>query len=73
MATPFFDLVHREDKWVLVERETKKDILEKPTKEDALEKSVDYVKRHKGELVIHKMDGKIEDSRSYGNDPKGRG
>jgi hypothetical protein len=73
MTTPFFDLVHRVDKWVLVERETKKDILEKPTKEEALEKSVDYVKRHNGELVIHTMDGKIEDRRSYGNDPKGRG
>lgn len=54
--------------------ETKLEGHEKPLsssrlKETAKEKSIREAKKRKVEHVIHKMDGTIQDSDSYGNDP----
>lgn len=39
------------------------------TKKEALKQGVDQAKREKVELVIHRKDGVIQDSDSYGKDP----
>lgn len=39
------------------------------TKNDALKQGRDQAKREKVELVIHRKDGVIQDSDSYGKDP----
>jgi len=54
--------------------ETKVEGQEKPlarsrTKETAKSKSIREAKKRQVEHVIHKRDGKIQDSDSYGNDP----
>jgi uncharacterized protein YdaT len=41
-----------------------------PTQKAAIEKAVDQAKREKTEVVIHRKDGTIRDSDSYGNDPR---
>lgn len=40
-----------------------------PTKRDALEQARDQGRREQVEVVIHRKDGRIQDSDSYGNDP----
>lgn len=39
------------------------------TKQDALDQGRDQARRDQVELVIHRRDGRIQDSDSYGNDP----
>jgi hypothetical protein len=39
------------------------------TKAEALEEARDQARRERVEMVIHKKDGTIQDSDSYGNDP----
>jgi hypothetical protein len=39
------------------------------TKNEALEHGRDQARREQVELVIHRKDGRIQDSDSYGNDP----
>jgi hypothetical protein len=39
------------------------------TKNEALEQGRDQARREQVELVIHRKDGTIQDSDSYGNDP----
>jgi uncharacterized protein YdaT len=39
------------------------------TQKEAIERAVDQAKRDKVEVVIHRRDGTIRDSDSYGNDP----
>jgi hypothetical protein len=39
------------------------------TQKQAIDKAVGQAKREHVEVVIHKRDGKIRDSDSYGNDP----
>lgn len=39
------------------------------TKNEALERGREQARREKVELVIHRKDGTIQDSDSYGNDP----
>lgn len=40
-----------------------------PTQREAIEKAVPQAKREHVEVVIHRRDGTIRDSDSYGNDP----
>lgn len=40
-----------------------------PTKNDALEQAREQARREKVEVVIHRKDGTIQDSDSYGKDP----
>lgn len=39
------------------------------TKQDALNQGREQARRDRVELVIHRRDGRIHDSDSYGNDP----
>ena len=39
------------------------------TQKSAIERAKDQAKRDKTEVVIHRKDGRIRDSDSYGNDP----
>ena len=39
------------------------------TQKEALEQAREQAKREKAEVVIHRPDGRIRDSDSYGNDP----
>lgn len=39
------------------------------TKEKALTRATEVAKKAKSELVIHKKDGKIQNSNSFGGDP----
>ena len=39
------------------------------TQQSAIERAKDQAKRDKTEVVIHRKDGRIRDSDSYGNDP----
>jgi len=39
------------------------------TQSDAIDRGRDLAKRSRGELRIHRPDGTIRDSDSYGNDP----
>jgi len=41
------------------------------TQKEAIDRAVIKAKRDRVEVVIHGKDGKIRDSDSYGNDPKG--
>lgn len=40
-----------------------------PTQHEAIEKAKGQAKREHVEVVIHRRDGRIRDSDSYGNDP----
>lgn len=39
------------------------------TQRDAIERAKEQAEREKTEVVIHRKDGRIRDSDSYGNDP----
>lgn len=39
------------------------------TQRDAIERAKEQAKRENTEVVIHRKDGRIRDSDSYGNDP----
>jgi uncharacterized protein YdaT len=62
-------VVPHEDGWA-----TKKEKAERAggvydTKAQALEQAREQARRERVEVVIHKKDGSIQDSDSYGNDP----
>ncbi len=40
-----------------------------PTQEEAIKRAREQAKRERVEVVIHRRDGTIRDSDSYGNDP----
>ncbi len=40
-----------------------------PTQKQAIDKARDQARRDKVEVVIHRKDGRIRNSDSYGNDP----
>lgn len=40
-----------------------------PTQREAIDRARDQARREHVEVVIHRRDGKIRDSDSYGNDP----
>jgi uncharacterized protein YdaT len=39
------------------------------TKEQAVEQARDIAQRERGEVIIHRENGTIQEERSYGNDP----
>lgn len=39
------------------------------TKAEAIGKGRDLVKKEKGQIIIHKTDGTIQEERTYGKDP----
>jgi hypothetical protein len=55
--------------WQTLLEGQKKPLANSRTKEAAKKKSIREAKKRKVEHVIHKQDGTIQDSDSYGNDP----
>jgi len=55
--------------WQTLLEGQQKPLANSQTKETAKKKSITEAKKRKVEHVIHKKDGKIQDSDSYGNDP----
>lgn len=69
MAKRDIHVVPHEDGWA-----TRKEGGQRPgsvhdTKADALQQAREQAKRERVEVVIHKKDGTIQDSDSYGKDP----
>ena len=56
-------------KFVLKEAGNSKPLIRSTTQKRAIERAVPIAKGNKSEVVIHRRDGTIRDSDSYGNDP----
>lgn len=41
----------------------------RPTKEQAVERGKEIAQREQGSIVVHKENGRIQEERTYGNDP----
>jgi len=68
-----FHFTHDKKKgdWKLFEQWTNRTIRRFKTKEQGVKISVDIVrKKGNSQLKIHKVDGKIQEERTYGNDPR---
>ena len=55
--------------WQTLLEDQKKPLANSRKKETAKQKSIREAKKRKVEHIIHKRDGVIQDSDSYGNDP----
>jgi len=62
-------VVPREDGWAVKKEGNERASSVHDTKNNALEQAREQAKREKVEVVIHRKDGTIQDSDSYGNDP----
>lgn len=62
-------IVPHKDGWAAKREGSKRAALVCPKKADALDKGRKLAKKDEVELVIHKRDGKIQDSDSFGRDP----
>ena len=58
------------DGWAVKREGTKTPLSTHTTKVEAQDHAISIAKRDKVEHVIHGRDGKIQDSDSYGNDPR---
>ena len=57
----------KEKKWIVKKVDTEKVMMHASTKDDQLKKKYDYIKNHGGgSLRVHKLDGTIQEERSYG-------
>jgi len=68
-----FHFTHDKEKgdWKLFEQGTNRTIRRFKTKEQGVKISEDIVrKKGNSQLKIHKVDGKIQEERTYGNDPR---
>ena len=64
-------VVFRGDSWAVSRDNAERANSVHATKNDALAAARRLAKHEQAELVIHNRDGKISDSDSYGNDPRG--
>jgi len=60
-----YHLVHKNDKWLLKKAKSKQLIKSFNTKDRAMEYSTKYMRRNHGSLKVHKLDGKIQEERTY--------
>ena len=61
-----YHLVKADGEWRLRQEGSGKEIFSAETKEAALEKLGDYMESREGNVVVHKVDGAIQEHRSYG-------
>lgn len=73
MAQGFVHTVYKNETWINELEEGNKLQGTYSTKEEAVAAGRDRAKNDKTEHVIHKQNGQIEERKSYGNDPSGRG
>ena len=69
MAKTRVHVVPREDGWGVRREHGERDSARTGTQADAIERAREITRREGGEVVIHRPDGTIRDSDSYGNDP----
>ncbi len=60
---------HKEGGWATKREQTSRAGSRHDTQKDAIDRARGQAKREKVEVVIHRPDGRIRDSDSYGNDP----
>ena len=68
-----FHLTHDKKKgdWKLLEQGSKRTIRRFSTKDEGVKISSEIVRKSgNSQLKIHKVDGKIQEERTYGNDPR---
>lgn len=63
-------VVHSETGWDVIYENTDGIISTHDTKTIAVTAAIKLAKKDKVELIIHKMDGTIQEKNSYGNDPR---
>lgn len=63
-----YHLVKADGEWRLREEGSGKEVYTAETKEAALEKLGDYMEDREGNVVVHKVDGAIQEHRSYGRE-----
>ena len=69
MAKPDYHVVPRDEKWAVVREGGRRASSLHPTQEKAIQAGRRLAQSEKTELVIHRPDGRIRDSDSFGNDP----
>ena len=62
-------VVPHNDKWATRKEGAERVGSTANTQREAIERARDQAQREKVEVVIHRRDGRIRDSDSYGNDP----
>jgi len=62
-------VVKREDGWGVHGEGNSRDTSHHPTQSDAIDRARGIAQNERSEVVIHRPDGRIRDSDSYGNDP----
>lgn len=61
-----------DDKWQGKVEKAKRPSVVSDTKKDAMDRTIDLAKNHgHAQVFIHKKDGKIQEERTYGDDPSG--
>jgi len=64
-----YHVVPRGDEWAVSREGADRASSLHPTQGKAIDAGRELAQRHQAELVIHRPDGRIRDSDSYGNDP----
>jgi uncharacterized protein YdaT len=62
-------VVPRDGRWAVRGEGNEKDTSLHDTQADAIDAARDIARNQRTEIVVHRMDGKIRDKDSYGNDP----
>ena len=73
MALDKFHLTKKDDEWRLEKAGTNRARIKAPTKAEAMQKMRDYMQDNEGSVRIHKVNGQIQEERTYprSKDPKG--
>ena len=69
MAKKKYHVVPNGDDWAVKREGSQRASSLHPTQTDAIAAGTELARTNKTELVIHRPNGKIRDSDSYGNDP----
>jgi len=69
MAKRDFHVVRHGDDWAVRREGATRVGSTHPTQQDAIDAAIPRAQRDHVEVVIHRPDGRIRDSDSYGNDP----
>ena len=69
MSNKRIHVVTHENGWAVRREGSDRASAVERTKEEAVDRGREIAQRERGELVIHGEDGRIQEGRSYGNDP----
>lgn len=69
MAKNDYHVVPSENGWAVKRENAQRASSVHSTQRDAIDAGKQFAKKHNAELVIHRPNGQIRDSDSYGNDP----